>query len=257
MILAEGELSFLVYLVIGFLWLVGNLVEQKKAKRKVREMREKREAREREEARRGGSPSSPPPRQAPAQKKSPDPDLEKQLEDFLGRLAGETPQKENKTAPASPASAPAQRSPQQRAPIRRNNQPSRPKAKIQFDGKPPAAPPPPPLPQKPQAEELSYEQAYGKIENIEEIEEIDAQLDGELGDVNLLRGVQPMRIDLSDSTVTMPTIPTPSMNPIVTQTHKQHLTDKRGLKKALVSSILLGPCKALQPNPFEGQDGGV
>ncbi|MDF3129368.1 hypothetical protein P0Y35_09190 [Kiritimatiellaeota bacterium B1221] len=221
--LAEASgLSFLVYLIVGAFWLVGNLLQQKQAKQKALEMKKKREEREAEERRTGKKV------QAPASK------IESELEAFLGRLSGETV-----TQPKQPPPI------QKQKPVMDD---------IQFDSAPP---PPPPIPAKPKPVktsnigDLDLEASFKQISDIKEaVELINGGIDQKLQQ-DALKNVRSMMIDLSSSSISVPRVPLQTIRAIRTQSPRPNLKNRAAFKQALVASVILQPPKALQANPFE------
>ncbi len=219
--LAETSgLSFLVYLIVGVFWLVGNLIQQKQAKQKALEMKKKREEREAEEKRTGKKVQ-------PAK-----PKIESELEAFLGRLSGEGA---NPPKPAPPI--------QRRKPIVDD---------IQFDTTPP---PPPPIPAKPlktsNLGDLDMEATFKQISDIKEaVELVNGGIDQKLQQ-DALKNVRSMMIDLSSSSISVPRVPLQNIRAIRTKTPQPNLKTRAAFKQALVASVILQPPKALQANPFE------
>ncbi|MEX2606289.1 MAG: hypothetical protein WD708_03005 [Kiritimatiellia bacterium] len=237
-LIAQSGLTYLIYLIVGIFWVVGNLMQQKEAKRKAAELRKRREERE-EEERRTGKKSTP---------KERDP-LERQLETFLGRLAGEPVKKSEPEPP----------------PLPRKPQPE----PIRFDSQPP--PPPRPQPRKTKAatppapsayskvkelseiQELKYKDSYKEIGEMKEAAELDpARLSGAIqSEVQDLNNVKAMMIDLSSTTFSMPILRIASMRTVRTQTSRPDLRKNKNFKRAVAAAVILEPPKALRENPFK------
>jgi len=226
--LAQASLTFIIYLVLGVLWLLGNIAQQKKAKRRVEEMRRKREEREQEEARTGKKPSKPHP-------------LEQDLETFLGRLSGQpvAPQKPATTPPPLPASSRSSDS------------------GIQFDQEPP------PVPASPIAEpkkvpktnigSLDLADSYKEIEDIQDALEVSyEQLEGELSD-QTLDTVRQVMVDLSPTMIDFARLPVQRMRTVEGNTTPPPLKNRKALKKALLAEAILGPPVALQDPQAHGR----
>jgi len=233
--LAQSGLSFLIYLIIGVFWLIGQVAQQKKAKQRAEEMKKRRLEREERERRTG--------KKEPATKQT---TIEAQLEDFLGRLAGE---------PAPPPPPPPPPPPQQKRIVRKNAAPPKPPP-IQFDQAPPPAldetpDPPKEMVSRSRIKELD---SIKDIADLKEAEEIIGDLMSQDVKHEALRNVASMMIDLSDITMPMPTIRMQNIRPVPTRTSHPDLKNRDQFRKALVSSFLLEPPKALQPKPFEGTD---
>ncbi len=242
-ILAQsGAISFLIYLVIGVFWLIGQVAQTKKAKKKAEEMKRRRLEREERERRTG--------KKEPATKQT---TIEAQLEDFLGRLAGEP-------APTPAPPPPPPPPPQQRTIVRKNAAKPPPPPAIQFDQAPPPAldstpEPPKEMVSKSKIKELTFEQdAIKDIAELKEAEEIIGDLMSQEVKHEALRSVGSMKVDLSDITMPMPTIPMQSIRPVPTKTAHPDLKNRAQFRKALITSIILEPPKALQPKPFEGTE---
>lgn len=236
----DGFLSFLLYLVIAVIWVVGKLMQQRNTRQKVADLKRRREERERTgppmTTERRPDTSSPPPKPRT---------LEDDLQDFLGRMTGMAP--EPQPAPPPPPPLP----------------PTIPKKKpvLQFDQAPP---PPPPIKsstyQKPVvdrgAADFDAMESYAKIHDIEDIAELELDPDkSNFGGPDLLMNVRAMMIDMSRANVRIPTVRIPTMRTVHTKTAKPDLNQKDVLKHAIVSGILLNPPKALTPDPFH-QDPG-
>jgi len=242
---SDGFLSFLLYLVIAVIWVVGKFMQQREARRKVEDLKRRREEREREAQRTG----RPPVREAsPAVTPPPPPkprSLEDDLQDFLGRMAGLT--KEDEPPPPPPPPLPPKMRPV-----------------LQFDQAPP--PPPPVVSKRTQANkrvvsiqesgDIEAMESYAKIKDIEDIAELELDPDkASFGGPDLLMNVRAMMIDMSRASVRIPTVRIPTMRTVHTKTAKPDLGDTDTLKHAIVSGILLNPPKALTPDPFH-QDPG-
>jgi hypothetical protein len=236
--LAQSGLTYLIYLIVGIFWVFGNLMQQKEAKRKAAEMRKRREEREAEELR-TGKKSKP---------EEPDP-LERQLETFLGRLAGEPAQEEAQKPPPPILRKPAQE------PIRFDSKPPPP---IPKPRKPEPAVPLPPSPRKKvkapaPIEELKYKDSYKEIGEMKEAAELDpARLTGAIqSEAQALNNVHSMMIDLSSTTLSMPTLRIESMRTVRTKTSRPDLKKSKTFKRAVAAAVILEPPKALQANPFK------
>ncbi|MGA0334047.1 MAG: hypothetical protein ACO3N7_11840 [Kiritimatiellia bacterium] len=224
----SSGLSFLVYLIVGALWLVGNLMQAKQAKKKALEMRRKRLEREEEEKRTGRKP--------PEKTSS----VEREIESFLERLAGGI----------APAAAPP---PMPKARTR--------EAEIQFDG----PPPPPPTPPKPRTPppaparaparnydigELDMAASFKQITDIKEATEVIGEGLQNRQQQEALQSVRSMMVDLSSSSLAVPRIRLQSIRAIQTRTNRPDLRNRKQFRKALAASVILGPPKALQEKPF-------
>lgn len=234
--LAESSgLTFLFYLVIGAFWLVGNLMQQKQAKRKAMEMRRQREAREAEERRSGK-------KAAPENAKQVKSDLETFLEQLMGQPA--------------PAPAPVRPPPVPKRQVTED---------IQFDQPPPPslrktpaakAPvttksPLPPVPAKSyDIGDLDMAASFKQISEMKEAVELIGEGKEQQIPQEALSNVRAMMIDLSSSTVSVPIIPLQSIRAIRTQTPRPDLQQRKTFKKALVASVILQAPKALRPHPF-------
>jgi len=145
--------------------------------------------------------------------------------------------------------------------VRRQSAPQKPPP-IQFDQAPP--PPPRALDQTPEPpkeiasrsniKELNFEDSIKDIAELKEAEEIIGDLMSQEVKHEALKQGGSMKIDLSDITITMPTISMPSIRPVTTRTSHPDLKNKEQIRIALITSFLLEPPKALQPKPFEGTD---
>lgn len=232
--LAQSGLTFLIYLIVGGVWLLGNILQQKQAREKAAEMRRKREEREREERRTGKktAPKTQPPRN--------------DLESFLRSLSGQPPAK-----PAAPPPVPR----------RPASEPD-----IVFDGPKPPPPPtvrktaPPPVVTPPvktkmtrkqsNLGEMNMEASFKQMSQMKEAAELfgdgkDQQLQQEA-----LKNVRAMMIDLSSSSISVPIIPLQTIRAIRTETPRPDLQKRRNFKKALVASVILEAPKALREKPF-------
>lgn len=241
-ILAQSGLSFLIYLIVGIFWLVGNLMQQKEAKRKAAELRKRREEREAEE-RRTGKKSTP---------VEPDP-LERQLETFLGRLAGE----------------PVKDSPSTPPPLPRKVDQKTAREPIRFDPQPPVSTTPRPRKTEPPKQttsspykqvkrlaaigELKYQDSYKEIGEMKEAAELDpSRLTGSIqSEAQALNNVHSMMIDLSSTTLSMPILRMESMRTVRTKTSRPNLKKDKNFKRAVAASVILEPPKALQAEPFK------
>jgi hypothetical protein len=244
---SDGGFTIIFYVVIGLAWLVSNIAQQKKAKAKAAEMKQKRLAREAEERRTGKKVETPKTGT-----------IEQELEAFLGRLTGVPTQK---TEPVQRQAAPTvQKDP---PPIRRQNKPE---PKITFDQEPPiqfdpqpVTPPPPPakepgkaIQKKSKIDELDFSASFKEIEDIKEVKDVIADLMNQEVKHEALKNVKSMMIDLSQTTMEMQTIPMPSMRPVRTKSNHPDMINKKNYRKALITSVILEPPKALQARPFEG-----
>jgi hypothetical protein len=98
--------------------------------------------------------------------------------------------------------------------------------------------------------------SFKEIEQLQEVKDIIVDLpDGHSIKQEALRGVQSMRIDLSNITLQMPTLRSQNIRPVSTQTSRPNLKNRKGFRKALISSLILEPPKALQRRPFDGTSG--
>jgi len=246
-----GFISFLIYFVIAVFWVIGKVMQQRNARQRIQDLKRRREEREREEQRTGNynrpperrpesPPTRPPPAPAPAHKS-----LEDELQEFLGRLAGIEPE------PPKPE--------------------PKPKPLITFDSAPPprvvhqeAPPPPRPPPRtaytKPPAkrgdEDFDAMAAYAKINDIEDIKELELDPDkASFGGPDVLLNVRAMLIDLSSISVRIPTIHIPTLRTAHSKTTPPDVGSLDALKQAILSGILLGPPKALQADPFQNEPG--
>lgn len=229
----DGFISFLLYLVIAVIWVVGKMMQQRQARQKVDDLKRRREEREREAQRTGRPAAQPEPASAPKKRT-----LEDDLQDFLGRMAGMSPEPEPPPPPPVPKQKPA----------------------LQFD-----APPPPPVRKtgahaKRSAHEVAADldemESYAKIQDIEDIAELELDPDkASFAGPDLLMNVRAMMIDMSRASVRIPTVRIPTMRTVHTKTTKPDLDNTESLKHAIVSGILLNPPKALTPDPFH-QDPG-
>jgi hypothetical protein len=222
----SGGLSFLIYLVIGIFWVFAKMAEQKKAKAKVEEMKRRRAEREAEERRTGKTPSAPPPPPIPSAPRT----LDRELEDFLGRLAGEPPRPSPVSSPPlrpvivfdkAPAAAP----------------PPRPKAAA------PAPKPPPPLPVVSSVMLSEEAIAFKPMDDIRDAEEVMHK--GGLSEQTSLLSVRTLMVDMSRTSPRIPTIGTASMRSISTRSSKPNLRKPATLRKAIIANLLLEPPKAL------------
>lgn len=237
---SDGLISFILYLVIGVIWVVGKFMQQKEARRKVEELKRRREEREWEVQRTGRPMAADPESMPPAPKKR---TLEDDLQDFLGRMAGLAPEPEPVPPPPPP-------------PVPKH------KPMLQFDQAPP---PPPPVPSRGAygtsgkhrvAADVDEMESYAKIQDIEDIAELELDPDkASFGGPDLLMNVRAMMIDMSRASVRIPTVRIPTMRTVHTKTTKPDLNNTESLKHAIVSGILLNPPKALSPDPFH-QDPG-
>lgn len=213
--LAQSGLSFLIYLIVGIFWLVGNILQQKQAKQKAEEMKRRREEREREEARTGKKPSKAHP-------------LERDLETLLGNLSGEPPAPK----PVSPPPVPRRR----------------PEPAIQFD----TAPPPPvtPIAEPPKTRsnigKMDLADSFEEIEDLKDAVEISyEQLEGEVR-AQALDTVRQVMVDLSPTMIDLPRLPVPSMRTVSTRSTPPDLRKRSAFKKAIMAGALLGPPAALK-----------
>lgn len=237
MILASSFISFLVYLVIIVIWVIGQVVQQREAKRKAEEMKRKREERER-----NGEPVDP-------RRKT----VEDELQEFLGKLTG--------TPPAAPA------------PVPREAPKPKPAGPIQFDKPyvPPTPPTPPPaktrsapavasaaLRKEAAIRDIDDSDVYNTVQDIKDV--VDLEFDnlqsGESGlEVEALMNVRTLMVDLSNVNLPIMRVPIPNSRPVRTKTSKPRLHKRKALKQAVVGGILLGPPKALTPDPFGSEVG--
>lgn len=239
---SDGFLSFLLYLIIAVIWVVGKLMQQRDARRKVEDLKRRREERERE-SRRTGRPAEPEPVPSPSRPMpAPSRSLEDELQEFLGRMAG---------LPKEPEPLPPPPPPPQKRPVH----PGSSKPAADSRGRRPSAGINPPAALRSGAETDGIE-SYAKIQDIEDIAELELDPDkASFAGPDLLLNVRSMMIDLSRSSVRIPTVRIPTMRTVHTRTAKPDLEDSKALKHAIVSGILLNPPKALTPDPFH-QDPG-
>ena len=222
LLIAQAGWDFLIYLIVGVFWLIGNIAQQKKAKAKAQEMRQRREEREREE-RRTGKKTTPHP-------------LESDLEAFLGRLAGEQYQPKPQTRPQ------AKSTPTRPPPLPK----TRTTPEIQFDqAPPPPAPTPVPSTAFPAASN-EMDTAFSEIEDMKDAVEISYDNIEETLQETTLQTVKQMRVDLSSMMVELPRLPVQRMRSVHTHTTPPDLKSKESFKKAILSGIILGPPAALQ-----------
>lgn len=245
-ILAQSGLTYLIYLIVGIFWVVGNLLQQKEAKRKAAELRKHREEREAEELRTG--------KKAP--KNEPDP-LERPLEAFLGRLAGE-PTKDSQSTPPPLPQKPAQPPPPKpaREPIRFDSKPTPSSTTKRPNPVPVTAAPPSPYKKVKRLaaiEEVKYKDSYKEIGEMKEAAELDpARLTGAIqSEAQALNNVRSMMVDLSPTTLSVPTLRIESMRTVRTKTSRPNFKKATNFKRALAASVILEPPKALQANPFK------
>ncbi len=245
-LLAQSGLTYLIYLIVGIFWVVGNLLQQKEAKRKAAELRKHREEREAEELRTG--------KKAP--KNEPDP-LERPLETFLGRLAGE-PTKDAQSTPPPLLEKPAQSPPPKsaREPIRFDPQPTPSSTTKRPNPVPVTAAPPSPYKRVKRLaaiEEVKYKDSYKEIAEMKEAAELDpARLTGAIqSEAQALNNVRSMMVDLSPTTLSVPTLRIESMRTVRTKTSRPNFKKATNFKRALAASVILEPPKALQANPFK------
>ena len=282
--LANGNITFFIYLFIGLVWIVGKFMQQKEAQRKVEELKRRREERERQQGGRSQAEMRPetqpamrydaksetrPEMRYDAQSESqpemryaaqPRPQaehqaenqsepktqkktIEDQLEEFLGRMAGFSPEPE----PAPPPPPP----------------PPKPKKVIQFDG--PKPKPPAPIPQKVPAPTpavpagtYAMREGFQEIQDIEDIKEMaNALEEGAPMDDSALASVRTMMVDMSRSNMRMQRIKIKTIRPVITRTSKPNLKSNTAIKQAIVSGILLSKPKALQEDPFRSEPGAL
>lgn len=243
--IAQSALGFLFYLLIGVFWLVGNLLQQREAKRKAEALRKRREEREREERRTG--------------KKQPDPDqpkprtLEDDLETFLGRLGGEEPKRREPVRREPPAPPPRDK-PKVTPP------PLRPPAA--FDPIPASAGSTPPVKEteikvgeemkkKSRIRDLDMSDSFKEMAEMKELEEVVGDLMEQGVRHEALENVRSMMIDMSRTLMATPTMPIQSMRPETTRTSRPELRRKENLKRALVNTVILDQPKGLQEQPFK------
>jgi hypothetical protein len=212
---AQSGLTFLIYLIAGILWLLGNMSQQKKAKQRAEEMRRRREEREREEERTGKKTRKPHP-------------LEQDLETLLGRLSGDTTAgREPEPPPPLPSPAPS------RTP----------------------APPPPPTRQpiaesvktpKTDIGAMDLADSYEEMKDIEDALEISyEQLEGKVRG-QTLETVRQVMVDLSPTMIDFARLPVQRMRAVEGNTTPPALKNRKAFKKALLGAAILGPPVALQ-----------
>jgi hypothetical protein len=102
--------------------------------------------------------------------------------------------------------------------------------------------------------ELDYDDAIKDIAELKEAKEVIGDLMQQDVKHEALREVRSMMVDLSDTTITMPRLRMQSIRPVRTKTSRADLQDSKAFRKALISSFILEPPKALQPDPFKGTD---
>lgn len=220
-----GGLTFLIYLAIAVIWIVGKFMQQKEAQRKVEELKRRREERGDTE------PTTSTTRKT----------IEDELQEFLGRMAGLDPEPAPPPPPPKPPPLPKSPPP------------------IQFD----QAPPPPTPARKTPVRSVrptlgldhelppggkSSEEVYARIADIEDIKEI--SLDGTVDLDGALMSIRTLMVDMSRSNIPLQRIKMPTMQTVTTRTDKPNLNNRSVLKQAVVGRILLEPPKALKPNPF-------
>ncbi len=242
LLLADGFISFLVYLAIAVIWVIGQIVQNKEAKRKAEEFKRKREEKART--------SPPPPARTPPSSKT----LEAELQEFLGRISGEQ-------TPVAPSPEPVILF-----------DPPKPAAKpvIVFDKPKPAAPPPLPKASPPpvampthmqrqaaQIRDMDTEDVYKTVEELKDIGEMD--MDQAAGSISntALASVRTLMVDMSRTNVPLPRLPMRNNRSVLTQTTKPRLSNREVLRRTLVGNLLLGTPKALQKNPFQAEQGGI
>jgi len=220
-------LTFLIYLIVGVFWLVGNLLQSKKAKQKALEMRKKREEREAEEKRTGKKVVS---KQTT---------IERELESYLGRLTGQPP-------PPSPPPMPKPKQTPRENPSFQNSD-------IQFDGpaptRSPLADPPVAASKNYDIGDLDMEASFKQMSEMKEAVELEegaSQLQQEA-----LANVRSMMIDLSSSSISVPVVSLKSIRAIQTRVTHPNLSNRKTFKQAAIASVLLAPPKALQADPFQ------
>jgi hypothetical protein len=220
--LAQSGITFLIYLVAGVLWLLGNISQQKKAKQRAEEMRRRREEREREESATGKKQPKPHP-------------LEDDLETFLGRLSGEafTKAEPDKSAPPplpDSASAPAKKAPSRPEPARPAGQPV---------AKPAKQP-------KTNIGAMAMADSYQEMEDIQDALEISYEQLKDKVHGQTLKSVRQVMVDLSPSLIHFPRIPVQRIQAKEANTTPPALKRRSEFKKGLVASAILGPPAALQ-----------
>jgi len=235
-LLAEFDFSVLIYLLVGGFWLFSNLVQGKQAKNKAAEMKKLQEEQEKEERRTGKKTASEPSVTPP----------KNDLQEFLKNLA-------NQVAPEAQQRAPAPPPPP--IPKRKVVQPM-----IQFNGPPPtttsSATALANLPEKAKASrnydigDLDMEASFKQISDIKEaVEIIHGDADQALQH-EALKNVRSMMVDLSASSILVPSVQLQSIRAIRTKTSRPELQKKKTFKRALVASVILQAPKALRENPF-------
>jgi hypothetical protein len=98
--------------------------------------------------------------------------------------------------------------------------------------------------------ELDMEASFKQISDIKDAAElIHGDIDQKL-QAEALKSVRSMMIDLSSSSVAVPSIHLQSIRAIRTETSRPNFKKKNAFKKALVASVILEAPKALRENPF-------
>jgi hypothetical protein len=235
-LLAEFDFSILIYLLVGAFWLFSNLMQGKQTRSKAAEMKKLQEEQEKEERRTGKKievkPSAAPPKN----------DLQEFLKNLTNQMAPEAQQR----APTPPPPP---------IPKRKVVQPV-----IQFNGPPPtttsSAPALANLPEKARASksydigDLDMEASFKQISDIKEaVEVIHGDIDQALQQ-EALKNVRSMMVDLSSSSISVPSVHLQSIRAIRTKTSRPELQKKKTFKRALVASVILQAPKALRENPF-------
>ena len=230
--IAQSALTFLIYLILGIFWLVGNIAQQKKAKARAEDLKRRKEEREREEARTG--------------KKSPKPHpLERDLETLLGRMSGESVQAPQEESSPPPLPPPSSKPKEERI-----------KEAFEVDMGPPLqyeqpVATPKKLP-KTNIGGMDLADSYKEMKDIEDALEMSyEQMEGELSS-QTLDTVRQVMVDLSPTMIDFARMPVQRMRTVDATTKPPALKNRKAFKKAVLGGVILGPPVALQdPNSHE------
>lgn len=98
---------------------------------------------------------------------------------------------------------------------------------------------------------------YAKIQDIEDIQELELDPDkvSTLGGTSEMLNLRSMMIDMSRTSIRVPTIRIPTMRTTHSKTAPPDVGSREALKQAVLSGVLLNPPKALQPDPFHNEPG--
>ena len=243
LILAEIKPGFLIWIVIMAIFGLVNLVKKQQEKAK-------------QQPRPKPRPRPPPTQPQQQQRRSASPeDAKREMEDLYRRLTGAEPRK-SAPQPRKPAPQPQARRTAPPPPLPAGQSDPR----IRLAPKPPPPDPrititPPPLSTPvPEVSDQALEDAFGKIEEAEEMMGVAEMMEHHAGGAHNTVGTRSMMVDLRHLTVPVMRIPVIPVDTVDQARKKPDLSQRQRLRDAVLGRVLLEPPKALQPTPSENAD---